>query len=411
MRQLRKLAAGFLAALMLTTTVLAAAADVPKSSWAYEPVSYVLDRRIMETDSQGNFGIQEEMSRGEFLYSLWCAAGRPAASGASFTDVGRGSRYYQAVSWAVEKKVASGTSASTFSPGSTVTREQAFTFLWKALPVLGLKQESGGALSVFRDSGDVSSWALAAVKSLYAQGIVTGTDENRLEPRRTVKRGEAASLFYEVLGKKRIAAAWSWFDDAVFIGDSVSLKLNYYVAKQRQSDSGYMGTAQFLTSGSLGSGNALWEVSSKSVHPAYQGKKMKLEESVPLTGAKKVYVMLGMNDIGVYGPEKSVKNLETLLDRIKAKAPGVIFYVQSATPMYKGAEKKVLNNTTLTEYNRLVKELCLRRGWHYVDVASVLQDGEGYLPASYCSDREGMGIHFTDTACAVWVNYLRTHTS
>ena len=54
----------------------------------------------------------------------------------------------------------------------------------------------------------------------------------------------------------------------------------------------YFGEGQFLTSGSLGSGNALWEVSDKSVHPAFQGEKMLLEESVPLTGAKKIYMML-----------------------------------------------------------------------------------------------------------------------
>ena len=248
--------------------------------------------------------------------------------------------------------------------------------------------------AVFRHTGELDSLRVSVRRACDA-------DE---------KRGEAASLLYETIGQKQTTAAWSWFDDAVFIGDSVSLKLNYYVTKQRQSDSGYMGTAQFLTSGSLGSGNALWDVSSQSVHPTYQGEKMKLEESIPLTGAKKVYIMLGMNDVGMYGPEKSAENLETLLDKIQAKAPGVSFYVQSATPMCKGAEKKALNNDTLTAYNRLVKELCIRRGWHYVDVASVLQDGEGYLPTAYCSDPQGMGIHFTDTACQVWIDYLRTHT-
>lgn len=414
MKRTRILAAALLAVLLMTTTAFASvksAKDVPTSSWAYKPVSYVLEKGIMETDAQGNFRLQEEMSRGEFVYSLWCAAGRPTPAAASpFQDVSASSRYYKAVSWAAAEKVASGTSATTFSPNTTLTREQAFTFLWKALPVLGLTQGSGGALTVFRDGDTVSSWAQTAVKALYVQGIVTGTNENKLEPKRTVKRGEAASLLYETIGQKQTTAAWSWFDDAVFIGDSVSLKLNYYVTKQRQSDSGYMGTAQFLTSGSLGSGNALWDVSSQSVHPTYQGEKMKLEESIPLTGAKKVYIMLGMNDVGMYGPEKSAENLETLLDKIQAKAPGVSFYVQSATPMCKGAEKKALNNDTLTAYNRLVKELCIRRGWHYVDVASVLQDGEGYLPTAYCSDPQGMGIHFTDTACQVWIDYLRTHT-
>ena len=197
MKRTRRLAAALLAALMMTTSAFAAvqsAKDVPASSWAYKPVSYVLEKDIMDTDGQGNFRIQEEMTRAEFVYSLWRAAGRPAPAASSpFRDVSASSRYYKAVSWAAAEQVASGTSATTFSPGSTLTREQAFTFLWKALPALGLRQDTGGALTVFRDGDTVSSWARTAVEALYVRGIVTGTNENKLEPRRTVKRGEAAS--------------------------------------------------------------------------------------------------------------------------------------------------------------------------------------------------------------------------
>ena len=207
------------------------------------------------------------------------------------------------------------------------------------------------------------------------------------------------------------AVSWSWFDDAVFVGDSVSLKLSYYAIQRRKAEPDFLGKAQFLTSGSLGSGNALWEVSSQSVHPSYQGQKMLLEESIPLTGAKKVFIMLGMNDVAVYGTEGSAQNLEALLDRIAAAVPGVEFYVQSATPIYRGCEKQKLNNTVLTAYNEVLQALCSRRGWHYLDVASVLRDSEGFLPSEYCSDREGMGIHFTDAACQVWVDYLKTHVA
>ena len=64
------------------------------------------------------------------------------------------------------------------------------------------------------------------------------------------------------IGEDRFLAAcdgadWSWFDDAVFIGDSVSFGLQNYVIAQRKNDPGFFGGAQFLTSLSLGSGNAL----------------------------------------------------------------------------------------------------------------------------------------------------------
>ena len=199
---------------------------------------------------------------------------------------------------------------------------------------------------------------------------------------------------------------WSWFDDAVMIGDSVTLKLKNFVAQQRHDDPGYFGGGQFLSSGSLGSGNALWEVSDKSVHPSFRGEKLLLEQSIPMTGAKKVYLMLGVNDIAVYGLEGSVENYKTLLSRIKTAAPEVEIYIQSATPICEGAERGGLTNENLEIYNQLLVEMCQELDLRFVDVASVLRDENGYLPREYCSDPDGMGIHLTDAACQLWLGYL-----
>lgn len=199
---------------------------------------------------------------------------------------------------------------------------------------------------------------------------------------------------------------WNWFDDAVMVGDSVSLKLKNHVSKARQTEPDYFGLGQFLTSGSLGTGNALWEVSDKSVHPSFQGEKMLLEASIPMTGAKKVYMMLGINDIAVYGIDGAIQNYATLLDNISAAAPDVTFYIQSATPICEGAEKGALTNANLEIYNQKLEEMCLSRGIPFVDVASVMRDENGFLIRSYCSDPDGMGIHLTDEGCLVWLNYL-----
>ncbi len=202
-------------------------------------------------------------------------------------------------------------------------------------------------------------------------------------------------------------ADWAWFDDVVMIGDSVSLKLKNFVVKQRQTVSGYFGEGQFLASGSLGSGNALWDAEDKkAVHPTYQGEKMKLEQSIPLTGAKKIYMMLGVNDIAVYGLEGAVENYKILLDSIQAEVPDAQFYIQSATPICEGAEVGALNNENLVLYNDMLLAMCEERGIPFVDVASVLRDELGYLPRDYCSDPNGMGIHLQDTACQLWLGYL-----
>ena len=202
------------------------------------------------------------------------------------------------------------------------------------------------------------------------------------------------------------AVPYSYFDDAVFIGDSISQR---YVQYMRQSEPAFMGKAKFLVAGSLGSGNALWPVSGESVHPSYQGTKMRLEDAVKKTGAKKVYIMLGINDVTLYGVEGSVENMRTLIELILKKSPDVEIYIQSATPRI-AAMKSRPTNKTLFEYDLKLYEMCMEQGWNFVDVASVMRDEKGCLPDAYCSDAPTMGMHFTNEACQVWVDYLLTHT-
>ena len=218
--------------------------------------------------------------------------------------------------------------------------------------------------------------------------------------------GSGTTVYEESLLAAYDNADWSWFDDAVFIGDSVSYKLQNYVVAQRKSDPGFFGKAKFLTSISLGSGNALWAVSDQSVHPTYQGEKMRLEKSIPLTGAKKVYMMLGMNDIAVYGIDGAVENYCKLMDLILENAPDVEFYIQSVTPICQGRERGSLNNANLVRYNAALAQMCRERGIHFVDVAQVMRDADGCLPRNYCVDPDEMGIHVTDLACRVWLGYL-----
>ena len=201
----------------------------------------------------------------------------------------------------------------------------------------------------------------------------------------------------------------SYFNDAVFVGDSVSMKLSFYEAAVD-----VLGKAKFLTAGSLGSGNALWEVSEQSVHPVYKDEKMLIEDSISMMGAKKVYIMLGMNDIALYGVEQATANMEKLIDRILAKSPDAVIYIQSMTPITSTSNllsSSGHNPGTIHAYNKALLNLSKARGFYFVDVASVMYDSNGYLQRDYCSDPDEMGIHFTNAGCAVWADYLLTHTA
>jgi len=201
----------------------------------------------------------------------------------------------------------------------------------------------------------------------------------------------------------------SYFNDTVFIGDSVSEKLHLFVTKMRKTYPELLGNAKFITTPSLSSRNALKPVSDTSLHPTVRGKKMTIEDAVALSGAKKVYVMLGMNDVGINGVNESAKNLMTLLRKIKDKSPDIQIFVQSATPRMKGDKP---TTSQLFKYNMKVYEYCLKYtdyGMYFVDVAYVMRNKYGNLPAKYCSDPDSMAIHFTDKACKEWIKYLYTH--
>lgn len=198
----------------------------------------------------------------------------------------------------------------------------------------------------------------------------------------------------------------SYFDDTLFVGDSISLQLRNYVKKRRSRGEDLLGKAQFFTRGGFGSGIALQPVTGDSLHPYLNDEKMTVEDAVAVSGANKVYIMLGMNDIVPYGPEGAVQNLETLTDRILEKSPDVILAFQSVTPIMTDKQQRNLNNTSIPLYNQALESFCSRRGYEFLDVASVFRDGDGGLIAAYCGDAPGMGMHISNEGCPPWIDYL-----
>lgn len=200
-----------------------------------------------------------------------------------------------------------------------------------------------------------------------------------------------------------------YFDDAVFVGDSISLKLRNYVYKQRADDPSFLGGAQFLTVGGLGSGNVQLPITADSLHPSYNGEKMMLEDSVAASGAKKVYIMFGMNDIVPYGIDGAIENLDALIGKILKKSPDARIAVQSVTPILENRQQKNLNNPNILLYNERLEALCDARGYDFLDIGALMRDENDALIYEYCGDAPGLGMHLSDAACVPWIDYLRTH--
>ena len=108
--------------------------DVSTNAYYYEAVKWAAENNITGGIGNGLFGPELTCSRGQIVTFLWRAAGSPEPKALSaFTDVAADAYYAKAVAWAVENGVTNGTSTTTFSPDDPCTRGQAVTFLWRAL--------------------------------------------------------------------------------------------------------------------------------------------------------------------------------------------------------------------------------------------------------------------------------------
>ncbi len=202
-----------------------------------------------------------------------------------------------------------------------------------------------------------------------------------------------------------------WFDGAVFVGDFTTQKLQAYVEAARELDPAFFGGARFLARQGLGAGNALWQLSEDSEHPAFEGEFMAIEDAIAaMGGVTSVYLMLGLNDIPYYDEAEFIDNYHTLIELIHGKTPDAQIRIQSITPGT-AARTSAPANGDIFRYDLALARFCAEYGYAYIDVASALRDGAGSLPAALCSDPDGLGLQLSDGAVEIWIDYLRTHAS
>ena len=144
--------------------------DVPAGSYYEDAVIWAVDKGITTGTSATTFNPNGICTRAQAVTFLWRAAGSPAAKSSAmpFADVKAGSYYYDAVLWAVEQGITKGTSDTMFSPDATCTRAQIVTFLWRAN---GSPVASGN--SAFTDVASDAYYA-AAVTWAEKNGITGG---------------------------------------------------------------------------------------------------------------------------------------------------------------------------------------------------------------------------------------------
>lgn len=171
--------------------------DVKAGDYYYDAVLWAVDKGITTGVSATRFDPNGSCTRAQAVTFLWRAMGSPAPTGASmsFTDVAADSYYYNAVLWAVENGVTTGTSATTFSPDAPCDRGQIVTFLHRAM-----KSPAASAQSTFSDVAADAYYA-QAVAWAVENGVTTGTGDNAFSPAASCSRSQIVTFLYRAMNK------------------------------------------------------------------------------------------------------------------------------------------------------------------------------------------------------------------
>ncbi|MBR5514841.1 MAG: S-layer homology domain-containing protein [Clostridia bacterium] len=182
--------------IMLCIPVLAAEFnDVPNDAWYYEAVYYCAEKGIFNGTGDSGFSPLRTISRAEFVKVLANYEGVDISDQSynGFIDVETNSWYYNAMAWAKNEGIVSGTSNNTFSPNMRINREQLCTMMYRYLNYKGVEISVIGDDS-FADDLDISDWAKESVYAIKSVGVVKGVGDNRFNPMGTATRSEAAQL-------------------------------------------------------------------------------------------------------------------------------------------------------------------------------------------------------------------------
>ena len=183
----------------------------------------------------------------------------------------------------------------------------------------------------------------------------------------------------------------SYFDDALFIGDSRLQGFGMY--------SGLPGTFYAAT------GFQLYKYDTMKVVNTDAGK-VPILDALQYDTFTKIYIKVGLNEMGGNDNIFESRYVE-LIDKLRQSQPRAIVYVHGLLPVTaaKSGSDKVHNNTNVEKRNDQLKKIAAEQGCYYLDVGSALAGPDGALPAEMAAD----GIHLKAQYMDMWKQYLMTH--
>jgi len=172
--------------------------DVAATDWFYNAVRFVSSNSLFQGTTATTFSPGTSMTRAMFVTVLHRLDGLPAAgAGGGFADVSdRSLYYYDAVTWANENRIVEGYADGTFRPDTSISREQMATIMYRYARYKDKDLSfSDTEFDAFPDSGSVSDFAIEPLKWAVTWGVIGGSD-GRLLPHNTASRAQVAQIIF-----------------------------------------------------------------------------------------------------------------------------------------------------------------------------------------------------------------------
>ena len=191
------------ATFMDDNTMLNFFVDVPAGAYYYDAVLWAAEGGIVTGTDAVHFSPDASCTRAQLVTFLWRAAGSPVVNYAmNFNDVDGGAYYAEAVRWAASLGIAGGYGDGRFGTNDFVTRAQVVTMLYRFAKAQGMDTTQGGmAIREFDDFDAVPAYALEAMDWAVNAGVLKG-DNNRLLPQDNCTRAQIVTMLYRALGEK-----------------------------------------------------------------------------------------------------------------------------------------------------------------------------------------------------------------
>lgn len=187
-----------------------------------------------------------------------------------------------------------------------------------------------------------------------------------------------------------------YFHDALFIGNSRTVGLSLYGSMPEE-------TTFYATVGM----NIYDLLTSTAQVPPEEGPEQSFTSVLNEKQYGKIYIMLGINDLGTGTSESFAEYYKTIIDTIHQAQPNAIIYIQSIINISaeRDAQGDAISNSNINEKNALLEQLANNDYIYYLNINEVLIDSNGFLNADYTSD----GVHLGGGSLSLWEDYLYSH--